>query len=104
MEGEGIDFFSGFAGQDVLTDGIRVIGVRTGDRGMGKHGEHKPTYEPGVDIHAKVTIFCDGVRGNLTKTLIQEFQLGKDREPEQFAVGPEGAVGHSRAAASRQAP
>jgi electron-transferring-flavoprotein dehydrogenase len=87
VEGEGIDFFSGFAGQDVLTDGIRVIGVRTGDRGVGKHGEHKPTYEPGVDIHAKVTIFCDGVRGNLTKQLIQEFQLSKDREPEQYAVG-----------------
>ncbi len=87
VETEGIDFFSGFAGQDVLTDGIRVIGVRTGDRGVGKHGEHKPTYEPGVDIHAKVTIFCDGVRGNLTKRLIQEFQLSKDREPEQYAVG-----------------
>ena len=87
VEAEGIDFFSGFAGQDVLTDGIRVIGVRTGDRGVGKHGEQKPTYEPGVDIHAKVTIFCDGVRGNLTKRLIQEFQLSKDREPEQYAVG-----------------
>ena len=87
VEGEGIDFFTGFAGQEVLTDGTRVIGVRTGDRGVGKHGEHKPTYEPGVDIHAKVTIFCDGVRGNLTKTLIHQFQLGKDREPEQYAVG-----------------
>jgi len=87
VEAEGVDFFSGFAGQDVLTDGIRVIGVRTGDRGVGKHGEHKPTYEPGVDIHAKVTIFCDGVRGNLTKRLIQEFQLSKDREPGQYAVG-----------------
>jgi len=87
VEAEGIDFFTGFAGQEVLTDGIKVIGVRTGDRGVGKHGEHKPTYEPGVDIHAKVTIFCDGVRGNLTKWLIHEFQLSKDREPEQYAVG-----------------
>jgi electron-transferring-flavoprotein dehydrogenase len=87
VEAEGVDFFTGFAGQEVLTDGIRVVGVRTGDRGVGKHGEHKPTYEPGVDIHAKVTIFCDGVRGNLTKWLIQEFQLSKNREPEQYAVG-----------------
>jgi electron-transferring-flavoprotein dehydrogenase len=87
VEAEGIDFFTGFAGQEVLTDGIRVTGVRTGDRGVGKHGEHKATYEPGVDIHARVTIFCDGVRGNLTKHLIQEFQLGKDREAEQYAVG-----------------
>jgi electron-transferring-flavoprotein dehydrogenase len=87
VEAEGIDFFTGFAGQEVLTDGMKVLGVRTGDRGVGKHGEHKPTYEPGVDIHAKVTIFCDGVRGNLTKTLLHDFQLSKDREPEQYAVG-----------------
>jgi electron-transferring-flavoprotein dehydrogenase len=87
VEGEGIDFFSGFAGQAVLTDGTGVVGVRTGDRGVGKHGERKPTYEPGVDIHARVTIFCDGVRGNLTKRLIHQFQLSKDREPEQYAVG-----------------
>jgi electron-transferring-flavoprotein dehydrogenase len=87
VEAEGIDFFTGFAGQEVLTDGTKVIGVRTGDRGIGKHGEQKATFEPGVDIHAKVTIFCDGVRGNLTKTLIQQFQLSKDREPEQYAVG-----------------
>jgi electron-transferring-flavoprotein dehydrogenase len=87
VEAEGIDFFSGFAGQEVLLDGSRVVGVRTGDRGVGRHGEHKATYEPGVDIRATVTIFCDGVRGNLTKTLIQLLDLGKGREPEQFAVG-----------------
>ena len=88
MEGQGgIDFFSGFAGQEVLTDGHRVVGVRTGDRGIGRHGERKPTFEPGVDIRAKVTIFCDGVRGNLTKELLRRFQLGRGRQPEQFALG-----------------
>ena len=64
-----------------------MIGVRTGDRGIGKHGEQKPTFEPGVDILAKVTIFCDGVRGNLTKELLRRLQLGKGRQPEQFALG-----------------
>ena len=44
-----------------------MVGVRTGDRGIGKHGERKPGFEPGVDIRAKVTILADGVRGNLTK-------------------------------------
>src|SRR5688572_29992834 len=51
VEAEGVDIFTGFAGQDVLMEGDRVIGVRTGDRGIGKHGEQKPTFEPGVDIH-----------------------------------------------------
>src|SRR4030095_3574345 len=44
VEAEGIDFFTGFAGQDVLMDGARVRGVRTGDRGIGKHGEQKATF------------------------------------------------------------
>ncbi|HEY1306497.1 MAG TPA: electron transfer flavoprotein-ubiquinone oxidoreductase [Vicinamibacterales bacterium] len=86
-EAESIDFFSGFAGQEVLMEGSRVIGVRTGDRGVGKHGEHKPNYEAGVDIHAKVTIFCDGVRGNLTKQLIERLGLDTGREPQQYAIG-----------------
>jgi electron-transferring-flavoprotein dehydrogenase len=87
VETEGIDFFSGFPGQDILMDGARVLGVRTGDRGIGKHGDRKPTFEPGVDIAAKVTIFCDGVRGNLTKELLRRLDLGKGRQPEQFALG-----------------
>jgi electron-transferring-flavoprotein dehydrogenase len=86
-ESEGVDVFTGFAAQDVLMDGQRVIGVRTGDRGIGRHGEQKPTFEPGVDVRAKVTIFCDGVRGNLTKELLRRLQLGAERRPEQFAIG-----------------
>jgi len=98
-EAAGVDLFTGFAGQEVLLDGTRVIGVRTGDRGRGKHGETRANFEPGVDIHAKVTIFCDGVRGNLTKQLRRHLALGKGREPEQYAIGlkelwevPEGRI------------
>ena len=87
VEAEGIDFFTGFSAQDILMDGDRVVGVRTGDRGIGKHGEHKPTFEPGVDITAKVTIFCDGVRGNLTKELLRRLPLAHGRQPQQFAIG-----------------
>jgi electron-transferring-flavoprotein dehydrogenase len=87
VEAAGIDFFTGFAAQDVLMDGSRVLGVRTGDRGIGKDGEQKPTFEPGVDILAKVTIFCDGVRGNLTKELMRRLELGREAQPAQFAIG-----------------
>ena len=45
------------------------------------------TFEPGVDVVAKVTIFCDGVRGNLTKDLLRRLQLGAGRQPQQFAIG-----------------
>ena len=87
VEAAGIDVFTGFAGQDVLMDGARVRGIRTGDRGIDKHGERKPAFEPGVDIVAKVTIFCDGVRGNLTKELMRRLQLGDAHHPAQFAIG-----------------
>ncbi len=88
LEAEGgVDVFTGFAGREVLLDGARVVGVRTGDRGIAKDGSKKPEFEPGVEIQAKVTIFCDGVRGNLTKELIRRLDLSQDREPEQYAVG-----------------
>ena len=87
VEGHGGDFCTGLAGQHLRTDGDRVVGVRTGDRGVGRNGSPKPAFEAGIDIRAKITIFCDGVRGNLTKELLRRFQLGRGRGPEQFAIG-----------------
>ena len=87
VEAAGIDVFTGFAGQDVLMDGHTVIGVRMGDRGIGRHGEQKSNFEPGVDVRARVTIFCDGVRGNLTKQLLRRLPLSVGRQPQQFAIG-----------------
>jgi electron-transferring-flavoprotein dehydrogenase len=87
VEAAGVDIFTGFAGAEVLYDGASVVGVRTGDRGVDKQGRPKPSYEPGVDVRAKVTIFCDGVRGNLTKSLVGHFDLGTGRQPQVFALG-----------------
>jgi electron-transferring-flavoprotein dehydrogenase len=97
VEAEGIDLFWGFPGQRVLygpdtphREGAahgRVIGVRTGDRGIGKDGQPKGAFEPGADIRAKVTIFADGVRGHLTKQLYRDLQIGMAAEPPQFAIG-----------------
>jgi electron-transferring-flavoprotein dehydrogenase len=87
VEGEGIDVFTGFSASEVLYDGNRVAGVRTGDRGIGRHGEVKSTFEPGVDIRAKVTILTDGVRGNLTKALVRRLGLDEGRLPQLYALG-----------------
>ncbi len=87
VEAEGVDLFWGFAGQSVMFDGDRVIGVRTGDRGVAKDGQPRGMFEPGADIHAKVTIFADGVRGHLTKQLLRLRGLAQDSQPAQFAVG-----------------
>jgi electron-transferring-flavoprotein dehydrogenase len=87
VEAEGIDVFTGFPATEVLFDGQNVVGVRTGDRGIDKHGRKKSTFEPGVDIRAKVTIFTDGVRGNLTKSLVRQLGLDEGRSPQTFAIG-----------------
>src|SRR4029453_15494342 len=51
VEAAGVDVFSGFAGSELLMDGPRVIGVRTGERGIDKHGQRKCSFEPGVDFN-----------------------------------------------------
>jgi electron-transferring-flavoprotein dehydrogenase len=87
VEAEGIDIFAGFAATEVLYEGDRVAGVRTGDRGIGKHGDKKATFEAGVDITAKVTILADGVRGNLTKAVVRRLALDAGRSPQLYAIG-----------------
>ena len=87
VEAEGIDVFTGFPAVELLFDGDRVVGVRTGDRGIGRHGEVKSNFEPGVDVRAKVTILADGVRGNLTKALVRRLGLAEGRAPQQYAIG-----------------
>jgi len=87
VEAEGVDMFAGFPAAELLYDGARVVGVRTRDQGIDKHGTKKPTFEPGVDIRAKVTILCDGVRGNLTKALVRALALDAGKLPQLYAIG-----------------
>jgi len=85
-EDEGIDIFCGFSGSELLYDNEQVIGVRTGDRGIDKHGNPKPNYDQGVDIHAKVTVLGEGTRGSLSKVLINRHNLMKDKNPQVWAI------------------
>jgi electron-transferring-flavoprotein dehydrogenase len=87
VEAAGVDVFMEFPAQSVLLDGDRVIGVRTGDKGVGKHGEHKPAFEAGADVHAKVTILADGVRGNVTKEVTRTLGLAHADHPAEYAIG-----------------
>jgi electron-transferring-flavoprotein dehydrogenase len=87
VEAEGIDMFAGFPASEILYDENRVAGVRTRDQGIDKHGQKKSTFEAGVDIRAKVTILCDGVRGNLTKALVRRLALDEGKQPQLYALG-----------------
>jgi len=86
-EAEGVDLFPGFAAAEPLLDGDRLIGVRTGDRGIGKGGQRKANYEPGIDIRARMTVLAEGPRGTITKVLVNQFGLDRDRQPQVYAIG-----------------
>src|SRR5512145_431661 len=84
----GVEIFPGFAASEVLyhADGS-VKGVATGDMGVGRDGQPTHAHTPGVELHARQTIFAEGVRGSLTKTLFERFDLRKDCDPQTFGLG-----------------
>jgi electron-transferring-flavoprotein dehydrogenase len=87
-EALGVEVYPGFPAASVLyhEDGS-VRGVATGDMGIGKDGEKTDSYMPGMDLLAKQTIFAEGCRGHLTKTLFETFSLREGKDPQTFAIG-----------------
>ena len=84
----GIEIFPGFPAAEVLYDDAgAVIGVQTGDMGVGREGEHKPDYQPGMNLLGKYTIFAEGARGHLTKRLKARFDLERDCQPQIYGLG-----------------
>lgn len=86
-EAAGAQVFAAFPGQQILWDGDRVIGVRTGDKGLDHEGKPKSNYEPGADILAKVVVLGEGPRGTLAKQAIARLKLDEGREPQVYAAG-----------------
>jgi electron-transferring-flavoprotein dehydrogenase len=87
-EALGVEIYPGFAAAEVLyrEDG-GVKGVATGDLGLGKHGEHTDRYQPGMELHARQTVFAEGCRGSLTKTLFERFRLREGVDPQTYGIG-----------------
>jgi electron-transferring-flavoprotein dehydrogenase len=87
-EALGVEIYPGFAAAEVLYDGNgAVTGVATGDMGVARDGSHKPTYQRGMELRGKYTLFAEGARGSLTKQLIQRFALARGRDPQKFGIG-----------------
>lgn len=87
-EALGVEIFPGFAASEVLynEDGS-VKGIATGDMGIGRDGEKKDSYMPGMELHAKYTLFAEGCRGHLGKELIAKYELDKDKDPQHYGIG-----------------
>jgi electron-transferring-flavoprotein dehydrogenase len=87
-EGMGAEIYPGFAAADVLfhEDGS-VKGVVTGDMGIAEDGSHKDSYTPGMELHAKYTLFAEGCRGHLGKRLMEKFDLNEGKDPQHYGLG-----------------
>ncbi|MCF8881450.1 electron transfer flavoprotein-ubiquinone oxidoreductase [Erythrobacter sp. SN021] len=87
-EGLGVMVFPGFPAAEVLfNDAGAVTGVVTQDMGIAEDGSHKGDYQPGMEIHAKYTLFAEGARGNLTKKMKAKYDLEADCQPQVYGLG-----------------
>ncbi len=87
-EALGVEIYPGFAGAEVLYDEAgRVRGVATGTMGIGKDGKPTDHVQPGVELIGKQTLFAEGCRGSLTKTLFERFDMRAGIDPQTFGIG-----------------
>lgn len=87
-ENLGVDIFPGFPASEILYDNQgSVKGIATKDVGIGKDGSLKPTFERGMELLAKQTVFTEGARGSLSELLMKKFNLRKDCDPQTYGLG-----------------
>ena len=87
-EALGVEIYPGFAAAEVLygEDG-RVRGIATGDMGVGRDGQRTGSYQPGIELLGRQTIFAEGCRGHLTQGLFERFGLREGKDPQTYAIG-----------------
>ena len=87
-ESLGVDIFPGFPASEILFSELGAVkGVATGEMGVSSGGDRKPTYEPGMELHAKYTVFAEGCRGHLGKQLTRQYALDHERSAQHYAIG-----------------
>ncbi|HTS20283.1 MAG TPA: electron transfer flavoprotein-ubiquinone oxidoreductase [Casimicrobiaceae bacterium] len=87
-EALGVEIYPGFPAAEVLYDERGAVrGVATGDQGVAKDGTHKPEYQPGMELHAKYTLFAEGCRGSLSQELMARFNLRDGVDPQKYGIG-----------------
>lgn len=87
-EGLGVEIYPGFPAAEVLYDDRGTVqGVATGDLGISRSGEPRDDFTRGMELRAKYTVFGEGARGSLTKTLIEKFQLNRNSDHQKYGLG-----------------
>ena len=86
-EAMGVEIYPGFAASDIIVEGEKLSGIVTSDLGLNKDGEPGPNFQPGIEIHAKYTLFSEGCRGHLGKKLMDQFNLRENSQHQTYGIG-----------------
>jgi electron-transferring-flavoprotein dehydrogenase len=86
-EEAGVEIYPGFAAAEALIEDGVVVGVATGDMGVGKDGKPTGNFTRGIELRAKYTIFAEGCRGSLSKQLMKLFDLNAENDPQTYGIG-----------------
>ncbi len=86
-EALGVEIYPGFPAAELLEQDGRIVGIATGDMGIGKDGNPTETFQRGMELRARYTLFAEGCRGSLSKQLIRRFDLRDDHDPQTYAIG-----------------
>ncbi len=86
-EALGVEIYPGFPAAELLEDDGRIVGIATGDLGIGRDGEPTDGFQRGMDLRARYTLFAEGCRGSLSKQLIGRFGLCDGHDPQTYAIG-----------------
>jgi electron-transferring-flavoprotein dehydrogenase len=86
-EALGVEIYPGFPAAELLEDSGRIAGIATGDMGIGKDGNPTDTFQRGMELRARYTLFAEGCRGSLSKQVIRRFNLRDDHDPQTYAIG-----------------
>ena len=86
-ESLGVEIYPGFAASELIVENQKLNGIVTGDLGLDKDGQQGPNFQPGIEIHAKYTLFAEGCRGHLGKKLMKKFDLRENVQHQTYGIG-----------------
>ena len=88
-EALGVEIYPGFAAAEVLFNERRRGDAASPPAtwGSAATATHKADYQPGMELHAKYTLFAEGARGSLSKELMKRFDLRDGIDPQKYGIG-----------------
>lgn len=86
-EALGVEIYAGFPAAETLIEGGKVVGIATGDLGIGRDGQPKSDYARGMELRGKYTVLAEGARGSLAKQIIARYALNEGRDHQKYGIG-----------------